>query len=129
MDVSVLAVDDSRVTQMIIRKHLNSLGIEKVTVVEGGRDALRVFQQHHFDLVIADWNMPDGSGIELALGIRATGSEVPIIMVTSESDRLRVKSAILAGVTDYLLKPVDQETFHEKITRHLTRVANEGSTQ
>ena len=61
-------------------------------------------------LVLTDWNMPNKNGLELIQGIRATGSTVPIIMITTESEKARVFSAIEAGVTDYLIKPFDAET-------------------
>ena len=55
--------------------------------------------KQEFMLVLTDWNMPNKNGLELIQGIRATGSTVPIIMITTESEKARVFSAIEAGVT------------------------------
>lgn len=69
------------------------------------------------DFIIADWNMPKLSGLELLERTRATkwGANLPIILLTSESDRELVTAAILAGVSQYIVKPYTAQNLASKI--------------
>ncbi len=60
------------------------------------------------------------NGLEMLQAIRATGSEVPIIMITTEGEKESVIQAIQAGVTDYLCKPFEQDELREKLEKHVT---------
>lgn len=113
----VLVVDDSGVMRKIIARSLGKVGVSMVTEAADGREGLATFTQHHFDLVLTDWNMPVRNGLELVRDIRATGSDVPIFMITTEADRERVLEALQAGANDYLTKPFDTDVLREKLTR------------
>jgi two-component system chemotaxis response regulator CheY len=71
------------------------------------------------DIILTDWNMPEMSGLELLQAIRATGSTVPIIMITTEGEKSSVIQAIQAGVTDYLCKPFQQEELRDKLEKYV----------
>jgi two-component system, chemotaxis family, chemotaxis protein CheY len=119
MASTVLVVDDSRVMRRIIIRALNDIGITDVAEANDGEEALVEFSKQPIMLVLTDWNMPNKNGLELIQGIRATGSQVPIVMITTESEKARVFSAIQAGVTDYLIKPFDAETLRGKVEKHV----------
>jgi two-component system chemotaxis response regulator CheY len=118
-----LVADDSRVMRRIIIRALEEVGIQNVVEANDGEEALAEFGKQEFSLVLTDWNMPQKNGLEVIQGIRATGSKVPIIMITTESEKARVFSAIEAGVTDYLVKPFDTETLRGKVEKHLGTIA------
>ncbi len=118
-----LVVDDSRVMRRIIIRALEEIGISDVVEAGDGDEALVEFSKQAFALVLTDWNMPRMSGLEVIQGIRATGSAVPIIMITTEAEKARVFSAIEAGVTDYLVKPFDADTLRAKVEKHLGVIA------
>ena len=119
-----LVVDDSRVMRRIIIRALEEIGITEVVEAEDGNEALIEFRKQDFLLVLTDWNMPNKNGLEVIQEIRATGSRVPIIMITTESEKARVFSAIEAGVTDYLIKPFDAETLRGKVEKHLGAIVS-----
>jgi two-component system, chemotaxis family, chemotaxis protein CheY len=119
MATTVLVADDSRVMRRIIIRALNDIGLNDVVEANDGDEALVAFSKHECMLVLTDWNMPNRNGLEVIQGIRATGSPVPIIMITTESEKARVFTAIEAGVTDYLIKPFDAETLRGKVEKHL----------
>ncbi|MCG8651462.1 MAG: response regulator, partial [Pirellulales bacterium] len=73
-----------------------------------------------FDLVLSDWNMPQMNGLELLKAIRATGSKVPLIMITTESEQARVLEAIQAGANNYLVKPFEQDVLMDKLQQFVT---------
>lgn len=60
------------------------------------------------------------SGLELLKEIRGTGSQIPVIMVTTEGEKAKVIEAIQAGVTDYLCKPFEQEELRDKLDKIVT---------
>jgi two-component system chemotaxis response regulator CheY len=115
----VLLADDSGTMRTIIRRALESLGVTTATEACDGLQAVELFKVGAgFDLVVTDWNMPGKSGIEVVREIRALDKHVPIVMVTTESDKSRVMEAIAAGVSDYLIKPFTTELLRKKLERY-----------
>jgi two-component system chemotaxis response regulator CheY len=117
MSIKVLVADDSGVMRKIIIRALNSCGVTDIVEAADGAEAVDKFKSQGADLVMTDWNMPNKTGLEVAKEIRASGSDVPIIMITTEAETSRVKEAIQAGVNDYLAKPFDNELLKQKIDR------------
>ena len=75
------------------------------------------------DLVLVDWNMPKMDGITLIRKIRETDKTLPLIMVTTESEKSRVMEALKAGVNNYVVKPFTAETLSEKIEQTMSKIA------
>ncbi len=107
---TAMVVDDQSTGRAILEQVVRSLD-ERVQVEGFGRpvDAVVWATRHIADLVLIDYMMPDMNGIELAKRLRALpGYEhVPIMMVTAHDDRKVRYDALDAGVTDFLIKPVD----------------------
>lgn len=120
MSNKVLVVDDSGTMRKIISRALNTVGFTDIVEAADGAEGLAAFKQQPFDLVMTDWNMPNKSGLELTSDIRATGSAVPIFMVTTEGEKSRVLEAICAGITDYLVKPFSADVLREKLAKFTT---------
>lgn len=117
MSNKVLVVDDSGTMRKIIIRALGAVGYTDIVEAGDGNEGLAAFQQHSFQLVMTDWNMPGKSGLELIRDIRALGSDVPIFMVTTEAEKSRILEAIAAGVTDYLMKPFSAEVLRQKLDK------------
>ncbi|MBC8352024.1 MAG: response regulator [Planctomycetes bacterium] len=117
MSNRVLVVDDSGPMRAIVRRNLNFLGIEEIVEAADGQEALKFFRSSVFDIVITDFNMPKMNGLELVKEIRAAGSEVPILMLTTEAERSMVVAAIQAGVSGYLIKPFDSSLLKKKLEK------------
>jgi len=107
---TAMVVDDQSTGRAILEQVVRSLD-ERVSVEGFGRpvDAVVWATRHIADLVLIDYMMPEMNGIELATRLRALpGYEhVPIMMVTAHDDRKVRYDALDAGVTDFLIKPVD----------------------
>jgi len=119
MGPKVLLVDDSGVMRKIILRALNAIEVTDVIEAADGAEALEQFSCEEFDLVLTDWNMPNMSGLELLKAIRGSGSGVPVILITTESEQGRVLEAIQAGASNYLVKPFDQETLIDKLQKYV----------
>jgi two-component system chemotaxis response regulator CheY len=117
--MKVLVVDDSGIMRKIIIRSLNACGVTEVVEAADGREGLEAFRANAFDIVLTDWNMPEMSGLEMLEAIRESGSEVPIIMITTEGEKSSVIKAIHAGVTDYLCKPFEKEELREKLEKYV----------
>jgi two-component system chemotaxis response regulator CheY len=86
---------------------------------ENGKEALMMLQSHRVHLILLDWNMPQLSGLDFLRKIRALPlyKDLPIIMITSEAAKYNVIEALKNGATDYIIKPVSERIFLEKLTK------------
>jgi two-component system chemotaxis response regulator CheY len=84
-----------------------------------GKEALAQLETKKIDLILLDWNMPELSGLDFLKKVRAMDEhkDLPIIMVTSEAARYNVIEALKNGATDYIIKPVNEKTFQEKLSK------------
>lgn len=115
--MTVLVVDDHILTRDMVRMILRSIGFAKIQQAESGEGALKILNEQNIDLIVCDWNMPNGSGIELLRQIRADAKleHIPFLMLTAEAYRENIVAAVKAGVTDYVAKPFTADTLAEKI--------------
>ncbi|MDR1575038.1 MAG: response regulator [Treponema sp.] len=117
---TVLVVDDSRIMRNIVK---NTFALMKIPCqfveAANGKDALMQLQNQKIDLVLLDWNMPQISGLDFLKHVRSQAeyAKLPIIMVTSEAARYNVIEALKAGATDYIVKPVNEKNFRDKILK------------
>lgn len=118
--MKVLLVDDSATMRTIQKRCLGSLGIEEVIDAEDGQKALEQFEANTFDIILSDWNMPVMDGLTFLKEIRQKNKDIPFIMITTESERARVVTAIQAGVSDYLVKPFTPDGLKEKLEKWVT---------
>lgn len=118
--MKVLVADDSGIMRKIIIRSLNSVGVTDVVEAADGAEAIVAFKANPIDLILTDWNMPNVSGLELVQHIRALGSSVPIIMVTTEAQKGQVIAAIEAGVNDYLTKPFESDDLRAKLDKFVS---------
>jgi two-component system chemotaxis response regulator CheY len=117
---NVLVVDDSRVMRNIVKNTFSYRNIPCDFLEAGnGRDALKILMSHKIHLVLLDWNMPELSGLDFLKKVRAAEEykNLPIIMVTSEAAKYNVIEALKSGATDYIIKPVNEKIFREKLSR------------
>ncbi len=127
----ILVVDDEKLLVKGITFNLENDGYE-VDGAYDGQQALELFQQNQYDLIILDLMLPIYDGLSLCRKIRET-SEVPIIMLTAKGE---VSDKILGleyGADDYMTKPFDileLKTRIKTILRRSTRtVKSEGQVE
>jgi len=116
-----LVVDDSSSMRKIVTNCLKGLGHDDVVQAENGLAALTQLAKGGVDVVVTDWNMPEMDGLTLVQKIRGDErfKEVPILMVTTESVKEDVITAIKAGVNNYVVKPFTADVFGEKLNKIL----------
>ena len=117
---TVMIVDDSRIMRNIVRNTFSELKIPcQFLEAANGKEALQMLTTHTVNLILLDWNMPELSGIDFLKQIRTIEQykNLPIIMVTSESAKYNVIEALKNGATDYIIKPVNEKIFLEKLSK------------
>ena len=116
---TVLVVDDSRIMRNIVKNTFTELKIPcQFLEAENGAKAFHLLETNKVSIVFLDWNMPEMDGMQFLKKVRAMPDykELPIIMVTSEAAKYNVVEALQNGATDYIVKPVHQKIFMEKIS-------------
>ncbi len=108
MTATVLVVDDSATIRQLVGDTLSAAGW-KVVSAPNGQEALALVATGAVDLVITDWNMPGGGGLELITGIRAMDSckHLPVLVLSTETDPHCRSEARAAGANGWMGKPVD----------------------
>lgn len=116
--MKVIVADDSRLIRGIIEKAVGSIGFQAIQAVNG-QEALNLLEANEkdVDLVLLDWNMPIMSGFEVLKMMQrdARFKEIPVIMISTESEDHRINEAIKAGAQSYLTKPFTAERLTETI--------------
>ena len=100
----ILVVDDHDDTLRSMKMLLTRLGYE-VLAAENMTDALRIAQKQHFDILLSDIGLPDGSGLELLRRIRVL-RKVPALALSGFGMDEDIERSQEAGFADHLTKPV-----------------------
>lgn len=120
----VLLVEDNEVNAFIATMTLESLGVS-CQHASNGKEALALFRQHGFDLVLMDCEMPVMDGYEAARGMRQAEAEdsarerTPIIALTAHALTGDREVCLANGMDDYLTKPFDREALALLLSRWL----------
>lgn len=133
-DLRVLVVDDEATTAAAHAKFTNRVpGFVVHAVAHSGREAFAALDTAleagtPIDLVLLDMNLPDLHGLDVARRVRGRGNTVDIIAITAIRDLNVVRTAISAGVTQYLIKPFGFAAFSEKLENYRMFRFNLGTT-
>ncbi len=124
ISVRVIVIDDMGAIVMMVKNMLTQMGFSKHTEASDGKIAWEkieeaVEQNQPFGLIIADWNMPQMSGLELLKKVRnhPTIHNTPFIMITAENERDYVNQAIKDGVSDFIVKPFSAKVLKDKLDK------------
>lgn len=106
----IMVIDDSSSMRALVKHTLVSAGHEVVEACDG-EDALNQAPRHAVDLFLCDVNMPRMDGLTLVKRLRALApfKFKPILMLTTEIDPEKKKTAKEAGATGWLVKPFQPE--------------------
>ena len=108
----ILVAEDTLANQLLVRKLLQKLGCEP-TIANNGRQAVELFQQNTYALVLMDCHMPELDGFEatakireLEAGSRRDQRSIPVIALTADAMEGDRQKCLDAGMDDYLSKPI-----------------------
>jgi CheY-like chemotaxis protein len=119
----ILIVDDEKM-QLVLRAALLEACGYKVVAVQNGVEAVAVFKQQSFDLVITDWLMPNMTGLDVARELKNYNPDVPIIMLTGWDKLLDVSDPRRRDVDMVLPKPCDAEMLLKVVGESMGKIPN-----
>ena len=106
----ILVAEDDKVNQLVIQRQLSLLG-HAAEIAANGADALRLWQDGTYGMVLSDLHMPEMDGLTLTRNIRERERDqglrrTPVVLVSANALRGEKTRALGVGVDDYLTKPV-----------------------
>lgn len=116
--VRILAAEDNSVNRFVLVKMLKKWNIEP-TIVSDGALALEAFEQHDYDIIFLDLQMPIMDGLEASRKMREKNQDVPIIALTAAVLQENRNEASAAGMNDFIEKPFQSEDLREIILKYV----------
>ncbi|MBY0546322.1 MAG: protein kinase [Candidatus Obscuribacterales bacterium] len=100
----VLLVEDYEDVGLIVRDYLQASQYT-VEFLQTATDARSSMKSNRYDVIILDWDLPDGTGLELCREFRGNGGVTPILLMTGRSAVEEKETGLDAGADDYITKP------------------------
>ena len=117
--IKVLAVDDNAANLKLIVTLLEDIGVA-VDAAAGGEEALNKARVQAYDLIFMDIQMPTMDGLNATRQIRKIElkpQRVPIVALTAHALADEREAMLLAGMDDYLAKPIDEDQLHKTLSK------------
>lgn len=118
--IKVLVAEDDMNIRLGLVDTLESEGY-RVSQAKDGKQAMQLFENNSFDLVLLDIMMPEKSGYDVCRDIRATDPQVPIIMLTAKGEEMDKVIGLHSGADDYITKPFGIHELLARVTAVLRR--------
>jgi DNA-binding NtrC family response regulator len=103
---SILLIEDEKNQRVLLRKLLEKENYQ-VAEAENGKEAIKIFSQADFDLVLLDQRLPDITGIEVLKNLKESNPLIPVIILTAYANVKDAVDAMKQGAFHYLTKPVE----------------------
>ncbi len=115
----VLAVDDDFTQLERIKVQVAGIRYPKVELLTADSlaSALAALARHSVDLVLSDYKMEDGTGLDLLRFLKALNPLIPIVIMTAYSDTREAVKLLKAGADDYLIKPLESPDIEKVLIR------------
>ncbi|XOV79587.1 MAG: response regulator [Aestuariibacter sp.] len=122
----LLIIDDVESLRNVHRHYFLECGFRHIEMAEDGLKAFKAMRRalsegKPFDLVVSDWEMPRVSGLDLLKKVRVDKDlwGTPFFLITALGDKPHILSAINAGATGYMVKPLSQIVVNQKFAEYL----------
>src|SRR5262249_18293672 len=119
----ILIVDDHEDNRYKLQLTIESDGHERITCAAGGNEAIALIKKEKFSLVLLDLMMPDLNGDEVLKVIKSDPDkrDIPVVMISADTDADKVSQCIELGADDYLPKPFNPTILRARIGAALRR--------
>jgi DNA-binding response OmpR family regulator len=123
----VMVVEDDDAIRLVLRTSLEDEGYEALEAMTA-EQALVMLQDHQPDVILVDLRLPGIHGMDLIRSVRGT-SQVPILIVSAQTDSHDIVAGLEAGADDYVTKPFVAKELMARIRTQLRRVAPPGDKE
>ena len=114
-EVKILVAEDIPLNQLLIKTILDEFGFG-YDLASDGNIAIEKLNRNKYDIVLMDLQMPGASGFEVTDYLRnILRSSVPVIALTADVTTMDADKCRLAGMNDYIAKPIDDKLLYSKI--------------
>ena len=116
---SILIVDDNEDNRYTLQLLLEGDGHERISTAASGNEAIALIEKEKFSLVLLDLMMPDLNGDEVLKVIKSDPDkrDIPVVMISADTDVEKVSQCIELGADDYLSKPFNPTILRARIGR------------
>lgn len=122
----LIVEDDPQITKILIMNlRLSGFEIDNAVTFH---EAWSKITSDHFDLILMDIGLPDGSGLDLCQKVRESGNEVPIVFLSARTDEASVVKGIKNGADDYLRKPFGLEELKVRVNKFVKKLVPQMQT-
>jgi two-component system, chemotaxis family, chemotaxis protein CheY len=120
MPGKILFVDDSPVIKKVVKRTVENMGYEFIDATNG-KEALDILakEMNNVIVILSDWNMPVMNGFDFLKAVKSNKSfqHIPVIMITTESEKSNINKALEAGAANYIIKPFNGDEVVKKVTQ------------
>ncbi len=122
MEISQELLQKKASMRTLTKAILREAGFTHVFDAPGGEEAMLMMRKVKINIVVCDWNMPGMSGLDLFKAVKGDAKleTPPWIMLTSSSEGDKVKEAIMAGITSYIVKPFKPDNLVKQVVGKLS---------
>ncbi len=120
MSATLLLVDDEAVMLETLKDILEGPALTVKTAAKVA-DALAILDHNTIPLMVTDYNLPDGTGLDLARKAKTKNPAMKVILMTGNAELGGDPAALAGAVDQYLLKPVDPEHLQNLIQQLLVK--------
>ena len=126
--MTFLVVEDSRPARNLVKNYITEIDLGhpcRFFEAESGEEALMMLQTYGIDFALLDLNLATKmTGLDILKEIRNSEKHkrLPVLMISGESDKANVIQSIKFGANDFIVKPIDQKSFTEKILKIIKSV-------
>ena len=119
--LKVLLAEDNEINQLVVKQLLTSINVE-LTVVQNGREALRLTSEEQFDLILMDVQMPTMDGLEATQRIRdrervMEQEATPLVMLTANVMEHQLSKYKAVGADGVIAKPINEQELFDSVRR------------
>ncbi len=114
----ILIIEDEITLNRTLQEGLTDFGYQ-VDTAENYKDAEYFIDIRNYDLVLTDWMLPDGDGIELCKIVKNRNSRTAVVVLSARDDKESEIEALRSGADDYIKKPFDFDILLARIEARL----------
>jgi len=118
-DSTILLVEDNKTNQLVILGLLEDSQMD-IDIANNGQEAVDMYNQNKYDLILMDLQMPILDGYEATKIIRETDKKIPIIALTANAMKEDVEKTKAVGMNEHLNKPIEVDKLYETILKYLS---------
>lgn len=118
----ILIVEDDPQITKILKLNLKLSGFDTDNAMTF-QDSWTKITTEHYDLILMDIGLPDGSGLDLCQKVRESGNDVPIVFLSALTDEATVVKGIKNGADDYLRKPFGLEELKVRVNKFIKKLS------